>query len=93
MLRVTSIHQNAQGSNPRPKEKQDSVEATLPTPGVTGMTSTAAGRDAEGLQGQKFPWETCVASTQNAPVSEPKVTFSDTSRCFLVLPAKLYRSP
>lgn len=92
MLRVISIHQNVHGSNPEPKKKQDSIEVTLLTPGVTGMTSTKAGREAEGLRGQKFPWETCVASTQNTQMSEPKVMFSDTPRCYLVLPAKFHRS-
>lgn len=88
MLRVSSIHQSVHRSNPEPKKKQDSTEETLPAPGVTGMTSTEAGTEAEMLRGQKFPWETCVASTQNTQVSEPKVTFSDTFRCFLVLPPK-----
>lgn len=62
MLRVTSIHQNVHESNPKPKEKQHSIEATLSTPGVTEMTSTEAGREAERLRGQKFPWETCAVA-------------------------------
>lgn len=82
MLRVTSIHQNVHGSNPKPKEKQHSIEATLPTPGMTGMTSTEAGTEVEMLRAEITMGDLCC-STQNTQVSEPKVTFADTPRCFL----------
>ena len=93
-LRVTSIHKQCRmymDSNPKPKEKQDSIEATLPTAGATLMTSTRGWKRCRKAARTEIAMGDCCFHIKCISITitqETKVTFFDAISCFLVLPAK-----
>lgn len=94
-LTVTSINKQCRmcmDSNPKPKEKQDSMGATLPMTGATVTTSTRGWKSfIKAARAEIAMGDLCcfhIKCTSITIMHETKATFLVRISCFLVLPAK-----